>query len=237
MSLSTVLTPFPSLADRAFDAIVDAISHGHIAPGSRIKEAEIARNLGISRGPLREALRRLESQRIVERKQNLGAYVTGLSEQGLNDLFDMREALEGAACGLAAQRMSDEKLAELTAMFERHADQTVSQGEYVQSSKDDDFHFLIIQESGSRRIFDALCSDLYLQIRLYRYCSSSKPGRSLMALREHEDILRALQSRDRRKAEDAMRTHVANARQNLTWTPAQESAPSASASPSSQRRA
>lgn len=217
MNISATLTPYPSLSDRAFDAVIDAISRGDIKPGSRLKEAEIARNLGISRGPLREALRRLESQRLVERKQHLGAFVIGLSESDLDDLFDMREALEGAACGLAAERMSDEKLSELAVMLERHADAIAKSGQYVQLSKDDDFHFLIVRESGNQRIFNALCSELYVQIRLYRFRSSSMPGRSEMALKEHHDIVEAISSRDRRKAEEAMRTHISNARKNLMW--------------------
>ena len=73
-----------SLANLAFEKIVGAIVSGEIAPGERISEAHLARRFGISRGPLREALMRLEGRRLVERKPNLGAYVVRLSEQGLS---------------------------------------------------------------------------------------------------------------------------------------------------------
>jgi DNA-binding GntR family transcriptional regulator len=216
--MDLALSTHSSLSDQAFDAVADAIAQGVIAPGSRIKEAHIARVLGISRGPLREALRRLESHRLVERRPHLGAFVTSLSLADLDDLFQMREVLEGAACGLAARRMSDGALEELTNLLERHADVLAAAGEYRQRASDDDFHFCIIRESGSQRLFHTLCSELYLQIRMYRFCSSSKPGRSAMALQEHRDIVEALATRDPRKAEEAMRVHIANARENLMWT-------------------
>jgi DNA-binding GntR family transcriptional regulator len=217
MTFDSVIAPHPSLADQAFAAIADAISQGAMPPGSRIKEAQIARALGISRGPLREALRRLESSRLVERRQNFGAFVTALSVEDLDDLFIMREALEGAACGLAAARLSDETLAELERMLDRHTDAMDAQGHYPYLPTDDDFHFRIIRESGSRRLFHTLCSELYLQIRMYRFRSSSKPGRSVMAMKEHRDIVAALATRDPRKAEEAMRAHISNGRKNLLW--------------------
>jgi DNA-binding GntR family transcriptional regulator len=190
---------------------------GVIAPGERIKETQLARSLGISRGPLREALRRLESQRLVERRPNHGVFAASLSEEDLDDLFRMREALEGAACGLAATRITDGALLELEGMLDRHATEIARSGQYRQGSADDDFHFHIIRQSGSKRLFHALCTDLYLQIRLYRFRSSSKPGRSEMAMQEHRDVVAALATRDARRAEDAMRTHISNARKNLLW--------------------
>ncbi|WP_417255032.1 GntR family transcriptional regulator [Celeribacter sp.] len=217
MSLSSTISPAPSLADQAFAALVDAISNGELEPGSRIKEAEIARNLGISRGPLREALSRLESNGLVERKTNLGVSVTSLSIEDLDDLFKMREALEGQACGLAAERMTPLDITHLEEMLERHADTTAQTGHYKQMTADDDFHFFIIEKSGSRRLFRALCNDLYQQVRMYRHRSSSNLIRSETALTEHADIIRALASGNRRKAEDAMRLHISNARENVLW--------------------
>ncbi|WP_188409666.1 GntR family transcriptional regulator [Agaricicola taiwanensis] len=218
MLVQGTIVAHPSLSDQAFAAIADAIAQGVIAPGTRIKEATIARDLGISRGPLREALRRLESHRLVERRPGLGAFVTSLSLDDLDDLFQMREVLEGAACSLAASRISDAGIAELQGLLDRHGNVLAAEGQYRQLTSDDDFHFCIIRESGSRRLFHTLCSELYLQIRMYRFCSSSKPGRAEMAMQEHRDIVAAIAARDARKAEEAMRTHIANARKNLMWT-------------------
>lgn len=211
------IAPHPSLSDQAFGALADAISQGTISPGSRINEAILARDLGISRGTLREAIRKLESQGLVERRQNLGAYVIQLSLDDLDDLFQMREVLEGRAAGLAASRIDDQALEDLAAMLARHRTQTAVMGSYPTITADDDFHFTIIRHSGSRRLFNTICSELYLQIRLYRVRSASRPGRAEMAVNEHREIVDALMSRDSGRAEEAMRAHIANARKNLMW--------------------
>lgn len=217
MVFSTPLTPAPSLSDQAFAAIVEAISNGDIEPGARLKEAEIARQLGISRGPLREALNRLESHRLVERRANLGVYAASLSIEDLDDLFKVREVMEGAACALAAERVTKGDIAHLEGMLIRHADATAKTGQYTQLTSDDDFHFFIIEKSGSKRLFHALCDELYLQVRIYRFRSSSRPGRSQAALAEHHQIVEALATGVARRAEDAMRMHISNARDNLLW--------------------
>ena len=218
MTRLDAIAPHPSLSDQAFGAIANAITQGTIKPGSRIKEATIARDLGISRGPLREAIRKLESQGLVERRQNLGAYVIQLSLEDLDDLFQMREVLEGRAAGLAAIRIDDASLEQLTEMLARHRSQTVAMGRYPHLTTDDDFHFTIIRHSGSRRLFNTICSELYLQIRLYRIRSASRAGRAEMALNEHRDIVEALASRSSARAEEAMRAHIASARKNLMWS-------------------
>jgi DNA-binding GntR family transcriptional regulator len=102
-------------------------------------------------------------------------------------------------------------------MLDAHAGTITRDGQYPRMSSDDDFHFRIIRESGSKRLFHALCQELYLQVQLYRHRSSSRPGRSEMAMKEHRDIVAALQTRDPRKAEEAMRVHISNARRNLLW--------------------
>lgn len=217
MTLEQTLRPHPSLSDQAFEAITDALVSGEIQPGSRIKEAVIARNLGISRGTLREAIRRLETHGLIERHQNLGTSVVQLTESDLDDLFQFREVLEGRAAGLAARYVTDADIEELQAMMDRHSASTIRTGSYKQLTSDDDFHIFITRKSGSPRLYRALGTELYLQIRLYRFRSASRPGRSEMALAEHRDILAALAERNEARAEEAMRAHVANARKNLLW--------------------
>jgi DNA-binding GntR family transcriptional regulator len=216
--ISGALLPHPSLSDQALSAVVDAITEGSLPPGARISEAQVARTLGISRGPLREALRRLEGFRLVERRRHLGVFVAGQSEEDLDDLFRMREVLEGAACGLAAARATDEWLAGMRGLLDQHSQKVSASGQYRMLSTDDDFHFRIVQQSGSRRLFNMLCSDLYLQIRLYRFRSSSAPGRAESALEEHHEIVAALETRDPARAESTMRRHIANARKHLRWS-------------------
>ena len=98
-----------SLSSEALNKVIEAITSGEFEPGQRISEAELARNLGISRGPLREALGRLEG-RLVNRKPRIGVHVISLTRDELDSLFLTREALEGMAARLAAERMSNEEM-------------------------------------------------------------------------------------------------------------------------------
>src|SRR5690606_30250495 len=91
-----------TLSDHVFRKIQAAIVKGEIAPGSKMSEPELARTYGISRGPLREAIHRLEGQRLLVRVPHVGARVVSLSQQELCELYQIRESLEGMACRLAA---------------------------------------------------------------------------------------------------------------------------------------
>ncbi|HSO79811.1 MAG TPA: GntR family transcriptional regulator, partial [Chromatiaceae bacterium] len=106
-----------TLADQIFTRMRREIVEGQIPPGSKMSEPELARRYGISRGPLREALRRLESSSLVVRRANVGARVIDLSSAQLLDLYYLREALEGMAARLAAERMSAAEIEELRALI------------------------------------------------------------------------------------------------------------------------
>ena len=206
-----------SLADQAFQKLVEAISRGDFEPGQAVKELQIAKQLGISRGPLREAMNRLEARNLVERRPRFGVQVVRLSQRDLAELFTMREALEGMACRLAATIMSEQELAALSALLEEHGrSEGVRTGSgYYQGSADEDFHFRIVRGSGNTRLIKALCEDLYYQLRIYRYRSSVSPGRARAAFDEHKAIVKALLARDADRAEAAMRKHISHAQANL----------------------
>lgn len=220
MSNISPISPQVSLVDQAFEKVVAAITGGDFSPGEFIKEARIAKQLGISRGPLREAMNRLEGRNLVERRPRLGVQVVRLSRRALVDLFTMREALEGMACRLAASLMTDDEIDELSALLEKHGrSKGVRSGSgYYQGSADEDFHFRIVRGSGNERLVKALCDDLYYQLRVYRYRSSVRPGRALAALKEHRIIVEALRARNPDRAEAAMRKHISTAQANLVWT-------------------
>lgn len=217
MTTLSPIQPQSSLADQAFQKLVEAICRGDFEPGEAVSEVQIAKGLGISRGPLREAMNRLEARNLVERKPRFGVQIVSLSQKDLAELFTMRQALEGMACRLAATAMSDQEIAALSALLEEHGrSRGVRTGaNYYQGSADEDFHFRIVRGSGNTRLIKALCEDLYYQIRIYRYRSSVSPGRAHAALDEHKAIVRALQARDPDRAEAAMRKHIAHAQANL----------------------
>ncbi|MEW8384352.1 MAG: GntR family transcriptional regulator, partial [Candidatus Thiodiazotropha taylori] len=108
------------LTERLFDALQRAIVEGEIPQGSKISEPELARQHGVSRGSLREAMARLEVRKLVERKPNLGARVVTLSYEQLIEIFQLREALEGMAARLAAQNMTEIEIEELQKLLDQH---------------------------------------------------------------------------------------------------------------------
>ena len=127
-----------SLVDAVTEQLEAAIIGGELAPGERLREQVLATEYGISRGPLREAIRRLEGRRLLERKANIGVRVVELSPGRLAELLSVREALEGMACRLAAERISPAELKQLRGMLTDHAQhQEVVSGEgYYQQSGD-----------------------------------------------------------------------------------------------------
>jgi DNA-binding GntR family transcriptional regulator len=203
-----------SLVDVVAERIEAAIISGQLEPGAKLSEQGLAASFGVSRGPLREAIRRLEGRKLLERTPNIGVRVAALSLKDLKEVLEVREALEGMACGLAAKNMTDAEIAALSKLLSGHEKQkSVQEGKgYYQESKDFDFHFRVVSASGNERLAQMLTGDLYYLLRVYRYKSSTKPGRAMQALEEHKAIVAALQKRDAKAAEAAMRTHLRNAR-------------------------
>lgn len=203
-----------SLVDVVAERIEAAIVSGKLEPGAKLSEQGLAASLGVSRGPLREAIRRLEGRKLLTRTPNIGVRVAELSLHDLKNLLEVREALEGLAAGLAASNMSDADIADLARLLEGHGKQkSVQEGTgYYQESKDFDFHFRIVAGSGNARLGEMLTGDLYYLLRVYRYKSSTKPGRAQEALEEHRRIVAALAARDPVAAEQAMRAHLRHAR-------------------------
>lgn len=203
-----------SLVDVVAERLEAAIIGGELAPGTRLSEQALANSLGVSRGPLREAIRRLEGRKLVERTPNIGVRVTALSRQDLTDLLVVREALEGMACGLAAEHMTDDEIVGLQLLLDEHgAQESVRVGTgYYQEGKDFDFHFRVVKGSRNERLIQMLCGDLYDLLRVYRYKSSTMRGRATKAFEEHRLVVAALAARDPQLAELRMREHIRSAR-------------------------
>lgn len=206
-----------TLADRACDMLERAILSGHLAPGTALGEAELAGQLGISRGPVREAINRLEGRRLVQRIPHAGVRVVCLSDAEVAELFAVREVLEGLAAQLAARHMTAQELDELEAAAPfRH--QAPAAGDLRHSRFGEDFHVRIAQGSRNRRLIDYLCTDMYSLLQLYRIRSGGSPMRAGSA-DEHREIVAALREQDGDAAEKLMRAHVRRARDSLKLGP------------------
>ena len=201
-----------SLVDVVVERMELAIFSGALAPGSRLSEQGLAASLGVSRGPLREAIRRLEGRKLLERIPNIGVRVAALSLKDRKEILEIGEVLEGMACALAAKNMTDAEIAALEeTLDEDEKGAEGSKGSFAES-KDYDFHVRIAAGSRNERLTQMLYGDLYYQLRVYRYASAVGPERARQALQEHKEIVAALSRRDAAAAERAMRLHHRNAR-------------------------
>ncbi|MFP8965286.1 GntR family transcriptional regulator [Pokkaliibacter sp. CJK22405] len=205
------------LVEQISHTLREAIVVGEIAAGQKISEPELARRFEVSRAPLREALRQLESKGLVVRIPNVGARVVSLSLAELVDIYAVREAMEGMAARLAAEHMSDTEISELQQLIDAHEQQQAVQENraYFQHEGDLDFHYRIIVGSKNRKLISLLQGELYHLLRMYRYQFSTSSSRPLKALSEHRRIAEAIAERDGELAELLMRRHISRARKNL----------------------
>ncbi|ETI59163.1 GntR family transcriptional regulator [Marinomonas profundimaris] len=206
-----------TLSEDIAQQLISAIVQGHIPQGSKISEPELAKQYGVSRGPLREAIVKLEGLGLVTRTANIGARVIKLNIQDMLDTFTMREALEGMAARLAAITMQTEEVRSLYALLDKHqAYLDDNQDEhYVQQGGNDDFHLRIIHASGNAKLIRLLTEELYAVIRMYRRHTADQRNDPRQALREHRAILDAIANHEGDLAELLMRRHISRASQLL----------------------
>lgn len=210
------MTQKATLGDDVFERILELIYSCELPPGSFVNESVLAARFGVSRGPVREAVRRLQGIQLVSRESFMRARVIELKPRAVRELFEMREALEGYACRLAAQSMAIDEIDALTVALDtnrlglRDVD-AVTPAVF-------DFHERIVRASGNQRIIEALCGDLYHLLRLYRRWSGASGERKSQAFTEHRQILMAMRNRDGELAESLMRSHIARAAENLLYS-------------------
>ncbi|CRM56731.1 GntR family transcriptional regulator [Pseudomonas sp. 25 R 14] len=200
-----------TLFENVFRYIPAAIVKGESAPGSKMCEPELARTYGIRRGPLREAIH------LLMRAPHVEAQVVSLSYTELIALYEIREPLEGMACRLAAERMTDAEIQELREVLHTHErDEAFQAGVgYYQQGGDFAFHCRIIQGARNRTLTQMLCGELYQLVRLYRIQFSATPNRPHQTFAEHQRILDAIADRDGELAELLMRRHIGASKRNI----------------------
>jgi len=204
-------------ADEAFDCLQTSIVKGDLTPGEKIGEVELCSRFHLTRGPLREALGRLESRGLLVRRPHAGVKVVSVSADELIELYRIRELMEGLAARQAAERMTVAEIAALRATLDTHETMIEqAQGQaYYQAEGDYDFHHRIATGSRNTKLTQMLLGDLYYMVRMYRYRLSTSAGRPHMALGEHRNIVDAIASRDGELAEFLMKRHIHAARQNI----------------------
>ena len=201
-----------SLAPRALyeevaELLRQRIFARELEPGSWIDELRIAEALGISRTPLREALKVLAAEGLVTMKVRRGAYVTEVSEKDLRDVYHLLALLESDAARVVAQRATDDQLARIHALQQDLENATSDRDKFFQVNEA--FHMLLL-EIADNRWRDQMVADLRKVMKLNRHSSLFKEGRIEQSLAEHRDIVQALAAHQPELAAERMSAHFMN---------------------------
>jgi DNA-binding GntR family transcriptional regulator len=202
------LAPLPREANtygtQSTTVLRSTILNGRLLAGERLNEVELATALGISRAPLREAIRVLAKEGLVVTYPNRGSFVRSFTEVELADLYDLRIALELRALSLACERASPADLRELDTMLDETGDRLVDAPAYPGEL---DFHLQLVAMSRSAEILAAATS-VHQRISLARARSGHEPTRARHALDQHRAIVTTLAARDLEAATQLLTTHL-----------------------------
>lgn len=201
---------YTSLSEKVYRSLRDGIAEGRYHTGDCLIEMKIAEELGVSRTPVREALKQLELEDLVVSHPNRGVVVKGFSNEDLQDVSTIRHLLEGQAAYWAAERISPELLSELKEVVELMEFYTQKNDIEHLVGLDTRFHEIIYEASGSRTIRHILAS-LHRNIRQARQSSLTLPDRAGYSLAEHKKIYGAIEKHDAPAAKAFMESHVATA--------------------------
>ena len=203
---ATALAP-RALYEEVAERLRQRIFHRELEPGSWIDELKIAEELGISRTPLREALKVLAAEGLVTMKVRRGAYVTEVSEKDLADVYHLLALLESDAAGVVASRVTDAELQGLQALHDELEAATTDRDRFF--ALNEQFHMRLL-EIADNRWRDQMVADLRKVMKLNRHHSLFKTGRIDESLTEHRAIVAALVQRDAPLAAQRMREHFRN---------------------------
>lgn len=204
-----------SLRAQVFHYIREDILNGRYKSGEALVETKLAQELGVSRTPVREAIRQLELEGLVTSIPNRGVFVTGVSKQDVEDIYTIRSMVEGLAVRWAAERIDDDQLKELEEIVELMEYYTRKE-DYEEIAKlDTRFHDLIYESCKSKVLKHILSSYIHY-VQRARLFSLKVPKRAQRALKEHRAIFQAILEKDPKKAEELMIEHISHASENLS---------------------
>jgi DNA-binding GntR family transcriptional regulator len=205
----------PSLKDRAYAAIKDAILTLKLEPGAPLVESDLATSLGISKTPVRDALQELEREGFVTRVPFSGTYVTEVTAKDITEIFQLRAVLEGLASHLAAQSFTDEELDQIAQDLDA-AEIALEQGDLLLcSARGRNLHRAIIDKANNERLV-VIIHNLDDHLQRFRVMSDQISGRLDKSGQEHRRILQALYERDSAAAEEAVRDHLFSVLEGLS---------------------
>ena len=200
---------FLPLRDVVFKTLRRAILTGELKPGERLMEIHLANRLGVSRTPIREAIRKLELEGLVTMIPRRGAEVADITEKNLKDVLEVRRALEGLAIELACQRITEEKKQDLREKLSQVETAVSTKDSSAIASADVAFHNTIVEASDNDRLIQ-LVSNLGEQMYRYRLEYLKDTGSRQRLLREHQEIFAGIRNGDKKAVSAAICQHIDN---------------------------
>lgn len=197
------------LRDVVFKTLRQGILTGELKPGERLMEIHLANRLGVSRTPIREAIRKLELEGLVIMIPRRGAEVAQITEKNLQDVLEVRRALDVFAAKLACQRMTEEQKKELKEAADAFEKAIETKDATVSARADVKFHDIILEAAGNDRLTQ-LVNNLAEQVYRYRFESVKDERSHSRLIDEHRRIYDSIVKRDEKAAEEAVGTHVDN---------------------------
>ncbi len=210
-----------SLRRRVFQKMQDDILGGRYQQGEELRELALSKEMGVSRTPVREALRQLELEGLVSIIPNKGAYVTSITEKDVEDIYTIRSLLEGLCARWATEHITEEqinRMEEIVLLSEFHLGK---EKEEQVVELDGSFHEILYEASNSRML-EHLLSDFHKYVRIARKTSVHKADRAKRSVEEHKAILQAIKEKDVKKAEMLANNHILHVMQNLQAKEAKE---------------
>ena len=208
------LDTYQPLREAVCETLRDAIRKGILEPGERLMEVQLAEELGISRTPVREAIRKLEQEGYVIMMPRRGTYVSDISTNDVKEIFEIRSALESLATGLAARRIEPDELETLQNLLMEIEGYIAKNDMEKIVETDIKFHGLLYQVSRNERLVNII-NNLKEQLARFRTLSMSYPGRLQETLEEHSEMVEAIANGDVSAAREAAEHHMERAEKTL----------------------
>lgn len=193
-----------TLREKILETIRDAILKGTMKPGERVSEPELAERFGISRTPIREAFRQLESEGYLEVIPRKGAVVASLSERDIEEFYAIKIILEGFAARMAAEKLTAKEIERLEVINER-LQQIAKEGDVKTFFRvHNEFHEVFIKAAGNEKLSEMI-NQLVMKFKRLRLASLSQPGRMEVSIEDHRDMIEAFKDHDGERADSLVR--------------------------------
>ena len=193
-----------TLREKILETIRDAILKGTLKPGERVSEPDLAERFGISRTPIREAFRQLESEGYLQVVPRKGAVVASLSARDIEEFYAIKIILEGFAARMAAEKLTGKEIERLESINER-LHKIAEEGDVKTFFRvHNEFHEVFIKAAGNEKLSEMI-NQLVMKFKRLRLASLSQPGRMAVSIEDHQDMIQAFKDRDGNRADSLVR--------------------------------